>query len=161
MALAQTAIELNRHHPGWYHLVLFHHHYRKRDYEVARQTAKKINVPEFRWRHLTAAAACGMLGRHEEARTGIASLRKYNPTFLGLKNLREDIGIRTKMWWNSSCVLAGIAEGRPQRVWQRRLQRRANFRCQVQHAGLLVDASHPVDTYHSDLPVPAAPQAKK
>jgi serine/threonine protein kinase/tetratricopeptide (TPR) repeat protein len=93
VALAQRAIELNRHHPGWYHLVLFHHHYRKRDYEVALQTAKKINMPEFHWRHLTAAAACGMLGRHEEARTAIESLRKYNPTFLDLENVREDIGM--------------------------------------------------------------------
>jgi serine/threonine protein kinase/tetratricopeptide (TPR) repeat protein len=94
VALAQRAIELNRHHPGWYHLVLFHHHYRKRDYEVALQAAKKINMPEFHWRHLTAAAACGMLGRHEEARTAIESLRKYNPTFLNLENVREDI----QMW---------------------------------------------------------------
>jgi tetratricopeptide (TPR) repeat protein len=94
VALAQRAIELNRHHPGWYHLVLFHHHYRKRDYEVALHAAKKINMPEFHWKHLTAAAACGMLGRHEEARTAIESLRKYNPTFLNLENVREDI----QMW---------------------------------------------------------------
>jgi len=32
-----------------------------------------------------------MLGRHEEARTAIESLRKYNPTFLDLENVREDI----------------------------------------------------------------------
>jgi hypothetical protein len=82
--------ELNRHHPGWYQLVLFHHHYRKRDYEVASQTAK-INMPEFHWMQLMTAAACGMLGRHEEARTAIESLRKYKPTFLDLENVREDI----------------------------------------------------------------------
>ena len=35
-----------------------------------------------------------MLGRHEEARTAIESLRKYNPTFLNLENVREDI----EMW---------------------------------------------------------------
>jgi hypothetical protein len=57
------------------------------------QTAKKINMPEFHWSHLTAAAACGMLDRHEEARTAIESLRKYNPTFLNLENVREDIGM--------------------------------------------------------------------
>jgi eukaryotic-like serine/threonine-protein kinase len=94
IALAQRAIALNRHHPGWYYLVLFHHHYRKRDYEAALQTAKKINMPEFHWRHLTAAAACGMLGRQEEARTAIESLSKYNPAFLDLENVREDI----EMW---------------------------------------------------------------
>ena len=92
MALAQTAIELNRHHPGWYYNIFFHDHYRKGEYEAALQAAKKINMPEFHWRHLTAAAACGMLGRHEEARTGIASLRKYNPTFLDLENVCEELG---------------------------------------------------------------------
>jgi hypothetical protein len=34
-----------------------------------------------------------MLGGHEEARTAIESLRKYNPTFLGLENVRNDIGM--------------------------------------------------------------------
>jgi TolB-like protein len=94
VALAQRAIDLNRHHPGWNHLIFFHHHYRKRDYEAALQAAKKINMPEFHWSHLTAAAACGMLGRHEEARASIASVRKYSPTFLDLRNVREDI----RMW---------------------------------------------------------------
>jgi hypothetical protein len=58
------------------------------------QAAKKINMPEFHWTQLTAAAACGMLGRHEEARTAIESLRKSNPTFLDLENVRQDI----EMW---------------------------------------------------------------
>jgi TolB-like protein/cytochrome c-type biogenesis protein CcmH/NrfG len=93
VALTQRAIELNRHHPGWYHNVAFHHHYRKGEYESALQAAKKINMPEFHWMHLMTAAACGMLGRDEEARTAIESLRKYNPTFLDLENVREDIGM--------------------------------------------------------------------
>ena len=93
VALAQRAIELNRHHPGWYHNILFHHHYRKGEYEAALQAAKKINMPEFHWMHLMTAASCGMLGRHEEARMAIESLRKYNPTFLDLENVREDVGM--------------------------------------------------------------------
>ncbi|MGH9744896.1 MAG: protein kinase domain-containing protein [Candidatus Acidiferrales bacterium] len=91
VALAQRASDLNRHHPGWYHLIFFHHHYRKGDYEAALQSAKKITMPEFHWAQLTTAAACGMLGRPEEARTAIESLRLYNPTFLDLENVREDI----------------------------------------------------------------------
>jgi serine/threonine protein kinase/tetratricopeptide (TPR) repeat protein len=94
VALAQRTIDLNRHHPGWYHLIFFHHQYRKGEYEAALQTAKKINMPEFHWMQLMTAAACGMLGRHEEARTATESLRKYNPTFLDLENVREDI----EMW---------------------------------------------------------------
>ena len=93
VALTQRAIELNRHHPGWYHNVAFHHHYRKGEYEAALQAAKKINMPEFHWMHLMTAASCGMLGRHEEARTAIESLRKYTPTFLDLANVREDVGL--------------------------------------------------------------------
>ncbi len=91
VALAQRTMDLNRHHPGWYHNIFFHHYYRKGEYEAALQTAKKINMPEFHWMQLMTAAACGMLGRHEEARTAIESLRKYNPTFLDLENVREDI----------------------------------------------------------------------
>ena len=51
-------------------------------------------MPEFHWMHLLTAAACGMLGRLEEARTAIECLRKYNPTFLDLENVREDV----EMW---------------------------------------------------------------
>jgi TolB-like protein/tetratricopeptide (TPR) repeat protein len=93
VALAQRTIDLNRHHPGWYHLVFFHYHYRKDDYQAALQTAKKINMPEFHWMQLATAAACGILGRHEEARTAVESLRKYNPMFLDLENVRNDIEI--------------------------------------------------------------------
>ncbi len=94
IALAQRTMDLNRHHPGWYHLIFFHHQYRIGQYEAALQTAKKINMPEFHWMQLMTAAACGMLGRHEEARAAVESLRKYNPTFLDLANVREDI----EMW---------------------------------------------------------------
>ena len=94
VALAQRTIDLNRHHPGWYHNIFFHHQYRKGQYEAALQSAKKINIPENHWMQLMIAAACGMLGRHEEARTAIESLRKYNPTFLDLENVRHDI----EMW---------------------------------------------------------------
>ncbi len=34
-ALAQRTMELNRHHPGWYHLTVVHHQYRKGEYEAA------------------------------------------------------------------------------------------------------------------------------
>jgi TolB-like protein len=40
VALAQRTIELNRHHPGWCHNVMFHHYYRRDDYEAALQAAK-------------------------------------------------------------------------------------------------------------------------
>jgi len=90
-ALAERTMELNRHHPGWYHLAVWHHQYRKGEYEAALETAKKMNMPEFHWAQLVTAAACGMLDRGEEAHPAIELLRKYTPTFLDLDNVREDI----------------------------------------------------------------------
>jgi hypothetical protein len=92
VALTQRAMDLNRHHPGWYHNIFFHHHYRKGEYEAALKAAKKVNMPEYHWLHLMTAAACGMLGRHDESRAAIESLRKYNPAFLDLANAREELG---------------------------------------------------------------------
>jgi TolB-like protein len=93
IALAQRAIDLNRHHPGWYHNIFFHRHYRNGEYEAALLAAKKISMPEYHWMHLMTAAASGMLGRQEEARTAIESLRKYTPAFLDLENVREDMAM--------------------------------------------------------------------
>ena len=91
VAMVKRAMVLNRHHPGWYYNASFAHHYRKGEYEAALQSAKKINMPEYHWTHLATAACCGMLGRPEEARPAIESLRKYTPTFLDLENVREEI----------------------------------------------------------------------
>jgi eukaryotic-like serine/threonine-protein kinase len=91
VALAQRALDNNRHHPGWYYLVFVHYHYRKDDYKTALQFAKKMNMPEFHWMQLSTIAACGMLGRLDEARIAIDALRKHNPVFLDLNNVRDDI----------------------------------------------------------------------
>ena len=93
VALMQRTMDLNRHHPGWYNNIVFAYHYRKGEYEAALLAAKKINMPEYHWMHLMTAAASAMLGREEEARTAVESLRKYSPMFLDLKNVREDIEI--------------------------------------------------------------------
>jgi serine/threonine protein kinase/tetratricopeptide (TPR) repeat protein len=91
VGMLQRAMDLNRHHPGWYHNASFHDHYRKGRYEAALHAAKKINMPEYHWMHLLIAAACGMLGRPHDARPAIESLHKYNPEFLDLENVREEI----------------------------------------------------------------------
>jgi TolB-like protein/Flp pilus assembly protein TadD len=100
-------MELNRHLPGWYHLAVWHHQYRKGEYEAALQTAKKINMPEFHWAQLVTAAACGMVGRREEAHTAIELLRKYNATFLDLDNVREDI----EKWTADKDVVEQLLQG--------------------------------------------------
>jgi TolB-like protein len=91
MALIQRATALNRHHPGWYNNIYVHHYFRTCDYEAALQAAKKINMPEYHWMHLTTASAAGMLGRHDEARSAIDSLRKCAPKFLDLEIVRNEL----------------------------------------------------------------------
>ena len=93
VALAQRAIDHNRHHPGWYYLIFFHHHFRNADYKAALQTVKKMNMPEFHWTQLAAIACYGMLGRLDDARPAIDALRKHHPTFLDLNNVRADISL--------------------------------------------------------------------
>lgn len=66
VSLMQRAMELNRHHPGWYYNIFFHDHYRKGENEAALLAAKKINVPEYHWTHL---GDCGRL-RHAEPPRG-------------------------------------------------------------------------------------------
>jgi adenylate cyclase len=91
VSLTRRLMELNRHHPGWYYFPLLTAHFRKGEYEAALEVAKKINMPQFHWTQLDAAAAAGMLDRQAEARAAIKSLRKYNPIFLDLNNVREDL----------------------------------------------------------------------
>ncbi len=91
VGMVQRAIELNRHHPGWYYNAAWALHYRRGEYEAALLAAKKISMPEYHWFHIATAAAAGMLGRHEEARAAIESLRKQTPRFLDLENVREEI----------------------------------------------------------------------
>lgn len=40
---------------------------------------------------LITAAACRMLGRDDEARDAVESLRKHNPGFVDLQVVREDL----------------------------------------------------------------------
>jgi len=90
VALLQKLMDLNRHHPGWYYFPSAYDHFRKGEYEASLEVAKKINMPQLRSTALATAATCGMLGRQAEARAAIDSLRKYNPIFLDLNNVRED-----------------------------------------------------------------------
>jgi tetratricopeptide (TPR) repeat protein len=89
VALLQRLMDLNRHHPGWYYFPLVRDHFRKGEYEASLEVTKKINMPQLHWTQLNIAAAAGMLGRQAEARTAIELLRKYNPIFLDLNNVRE------------------------------------------------------------------------
>ncbi|HUJ39332.1 MAG TPA: protein kinase, partial [Candidatus Acidoferrales bacterium] len=107
VALTEKIMALNPHHPGWYYSTAYMDHYRKREYEAALRVAKKMNMPEFHWSHLQVAAACGQLGRKEEARAAIEALRKHSPTFLDVNTCREDIA----KWLEDGELVERLAEG--------------------------------------------------
>ncbi len=73
--LGTQACALNPHHPEWYPFVNFYHHYAREEYEEACSVVKAINWPKFPYTHINFAAACGQLGRPDEARTSIETLR--------------------------------------------------------------------------------------
>jgi TolB-like protein len=103
--ITRGAMALNPHHPGWYHFALFYNHYRKREYEVALETAKRINMPEFFWTHFVTAAVCGRLGRREEARAALEALRSFFPDY------QEKMRANTALWIIDQHVVDQAMEG--------------------------------------------------
>jgi TolB-like protein/class 3 adenylate cyclase len=103
--ITRGAMSLNPHHPGWYHFTLFYDQFRKREYEKALETTKRINMPEFVWTHFTTAAVCGRLGRREEARRAVAALRSVMPDY------REGLRPHLKLWILDADVVEETMKG--------------------------------------------------
>jgi tetratricopeptide (TPR) repeat protein len=78
-ALAARARDLNPHHPGWYWLVAAFDAYRKADYQLALEFARKINMPNFWRRSVIIAAAYGQLGETNEAHKATLDLLTVRP----------------------------------------------------------------------------------
>jgi TolB-like protein/tetratricopeptide (TPR) repeat protein/predicted Ser/Thr protein kinase len=81
LALADEALTLNPHHPGWYRFVKFWGHYRKHEYQEALTIARMINMPGNFYYHSTLACVLGQLGRTEEAQRSVQELLKIYPDF--------------------------------------------------------------------------------
>jgi TolB-like protein len=64
LGVVDRAVQLNPHHPGWYHYLAFCDAYRRRDYRGALATALKVNMPGYHWPHVYLAAVYGQLGEH-------------------------------------------------------------------------------------------------
>jgi TolB-like protein len=97
-ALAERAIQLNPHHPGWYRFTFFFDAYRKGDYHGALDIALKVNMPGF-WRtHLALASAYGQLGERETARNAAQDLLAVRPDFAVAA--REEL----RKWWDPELV---------------------------------------------------------
>lgn len=79
--LAEEALTLNPHHPGWYRFSSFFNAYRKGDYRAALDVAQKINMPTYFATHAALAAAYGQLGEKQAAERAVGELLAQVPDF--------------------------------------------------------------------------------
>ncbi|MCU0257025.1 MAG: hypothetical protein MUF60_09785 [Vicinamibacterales bacterium] len=78
-ALAERAMQLNPHHPGWYRFAAFHDAYRQRNFHAALDLALAFNIPGYWPTHAALAAVYGQLGEREAARGAIRELLALRP----------------------------------------------------------------------------------
>jgi TolB-like protein len=90
LGLVERAMQLNPHHPGWYHYVVFTDAYRRRDYRGALASALKVNMPGYYWPHAVLAAAYGQLGEQQRAGAALRELEAVLPNFGAIA--REEFG---------------------------------------------------------------------
>jgi adenylate cyclase len=98
MAMVDDASALNPNHPGWYRFGKFWGNYFKREYQGALEAARAVNMPTYFYYHAAIVAACGQLGRLDEAQKAIRDLLKIKPDFP--RSVREEVG----KWLVSSYV---------------------------------------------------------
>jgi TolB-like protein/Tfp pilus assembly protein PilF len=102
--LSAKARSLNPHHPGWYWFVPCFDAYRKGDYRLSLEFARKVNMPSL-WRTCAVmAAAFGQLGVIESARILLQTLLTLRPNFQA--EARKDLAI----FWGPDLV-EGLIEG--------------------------------------------------
>jgi len=89
-ALAESALKLNPHHPGWYWFASFLNAYRKEDYRSALAIALKFNLPGYFTAHAFTAAVYGQLGMREQAQKSLQDLLRLRPDFAA--SAREELG---------------------------------------------------------------------
>jgi serine/threonine-protein kinase len=80
VALAEWAMSLNPHHPGWYRFATFFKQMRRGELEAALLTAQKINMPGYVFGVMILAAAHAALGHQIEARAARDDLVALFPT---------------------------------------------------------------------------------
>jgi TolB-like protein/Tfp pilus assembly protein PilF len=81
LAIVRRAMELNPHHPGWYHFPIAYSYYRQSDYRSALENALKINMPGYVWFHVLLAAIYGQLGDEKRAAVSLRALGEVMPDF--------------------------------------------------------------------------------
>jgi TolB-like protein len=89
-AVADSAMRLNPHFPGWYWLAAIFNAYRTRDYRAAIDAALRIQMPGYFWTPFACAAAFGQLGEQEPGRKALQELLAIRPEFATAA--REELG---------------------------------------------------------------------
>jgi serine/threonine-protein kinase len=105
LALAERAMGLNPHYPGWYRLGSFFGAYRKKDYRAALDIALKVNMPSYYYTHASIAAAYGQLGEREAAQGALRELLALKPDFAAVA--REDYA----KWFGPGELVEHILDG--------------------------------------------------
>jgi len=105
LALAESAMDLNPHYPGWYRLGSFFNAYRKKDYRAALDIALKVNMPSYYYAHAAIAAAYGQLGKPEVAQGALRELLALKPDFAAVA--REDYA----KWFGPGELVERILDG--------------------------------------------------
>jgi len=80
VALAEAAMALNPHHPGWYRFGTFFSQLRRGELDAALLTAQKINMPGYFFAVMILAAAQAAVGNHAAARAARDDLVAIFPT---------------------------------------------------------------------------------
>jgi serine/threonine protein kinase len=97
-ALAERAMQLNPHHPGWYWFPLVLNAYRQRDYQRTLDLTLKVNMPGF-WRtQLMLAASNAQLGNQEAAHNAAQELLKIRSDFAMVAR------IELQKWWDPALI---------------------------------------------------------
>jgi TolB-like protein/Flp pilus assembly protein TadD len=104
-ALAERAMQLNPHHPGWYRFSIFLNAYRKKDYKGALDVALKINMPTYFFTHASLASVYGQLGDQPAARQAVRELLAQKPDFAA--TAREE----WERWIGSGELLEELLDG--------------------------------------------------
>ncbi len=81
VALTEKAMRIDPNPAGWYHVADILSHYQAGDYEAARQSSLKMNIPGFYMTHMWRLAIYGQLGRADAAAASLARLLELYPGF--------------------------------------------------------------------------------
>ena len=104
LGVVKRAMQLNPHHPGWYHYAEFTDAYRRHDYRGALENALKVNMPGYYWPHAVLAASYGQLGEEQRARAALQDLQTLIPNFAAIA--REEVGN-----WHDAELSEHLVEG--------------------------------------------------